>query len=182
MGCTRSPFSGGLQCCAFCTGPVNPDVIPLKHKMKFSLTHLFVAILVVAVLCTAFLNAPTATLSVLLLGLLPSIVFVILRVRSRRNSILLFAVFAPIAAYLFYLGMIGPLAATIAAPKEWGFLSMRHEIYKFTDWAYTPRSILFPILVFDPNGESEIYRTIFSWLQKYQSDWMDLVGSDTRKE
>ena len=27
MGCTRSPFSGGLQCCAFCTGPVNPDVI-----------------------------------------------------------------------------------------------------------------------------------------------------------
>ena len=28
MGCTRSPFSGGFRCCAFCTGPVNPDVIP----------------------------------------------------------------------------------------------------------------------------------------------------------
>ena len=34
MGCTRSPFSGGLQCCAFCTGPVNPDVItPDKTTM-----------------------------------------------------------------------------------------------------------------------------------------------------
>ena len=32
MGCTRSPFSGGLRCCAFCTGPVNPDVIPPKMK------------------------------------------------------------------------------------------------------------------------------------------------------
>ena len=33
MGCTRSPFSGGLQCCAFCTGPVNPDVITLNKSM-----------------------------------------------------------------------------------------------------------------------------------------------------
>ena len=34
MHCTRSPFSGGLQCCAFCTGPVNPDVIPLRGHMN----------------------------------------------------------------------------------------------------------------------------------------------------
>ena len=33
MGCTRSPFSGGLQCCAFCTGPVNPDVIRLQAQV-----------------------------------------------------------------------------------------------------------------------------------------------------
>ena len=31
MGCTRSPFSGGFRCCAFCTGPVNPDVILLRN-------------------------------------------------------------------------------------------------------------------------------------------------------
>ena len=39
MGCTRSPFSGGLQCCAFCTGPVNPDVIWLESE---NTTHLSV--------------------------------------------------------------------------------------------------------------------------------------------
>ena len=33
MGCTRSPFSGGLQCCAFCTGPVNPDVMHLMNAV-----------------------------------------------------------------------------------------------------------------------------------------------------
>ena len=33
MGCTRSPFSGGFRCCAFCTGPVNPDVIQLDRIM-----------------------------------------------------------------------------------------------------------------------------------------------------
>ena len=31
MGCTRSPFSGGFRCCAFCTGPVNPDVMRLRQ-------------------------------------------------------------------------------------------------------------------------------------------------------
>ena len=34
MGCTRSPFSGGLQCCAFGTGPVNPDVMPTDSMTK----------------------------------------------------------------------------------------------------------------------------------------------------
>ena len=39
MGCTRSPFSGGLRCCAFCTGPVNPDVIqPRKRKREIMAT------------------------------------------------------------------------------------------------------------------------------------------------
>ena len=36
MGCTRSPFSGGLQCCAFCTGPVNPDVIRLRQMNRIA--------------------------------------------------------------------------------------------------------------------------------------------------
>ena len=49
MGCTRSPFSGGLQCCVFCTGPVNPDVIPLEKRMpmfskKFTLCSLMLAV------------------------------------------------------------------------------------------------------------------------------------------
>ena len=34
MGCTRSPFSGGLRCCAFGTGPVNPDVIWLPELWR----------------------------------------------------------------------------------------------------------------------------------------------------
>ena len=37
MGCTRSPFSGGFRCCAFCTGPVNPDVITLAHMPSFKI-------------------------------------------------------------------------------------------------------------------------------------------------
>ncbi len=33
-GCTRSPFSGGLQYRAFCACPVNPDVIPLEPNQS----------------------------------------------------------------------------------------------------------------------------------------------------
>ena len=34
MRCTRSPVSGGFRCCAFCTGPVNADVIRLTAQLK----------------------------------------------------------------------------------------------------------------------------------------------------
>lgn len=37
MRCTRSPFSGGFRCCAFCAGPVNADVICLS-KMKVAVS------------------------------------------------------------------------------------------------------------------------------------------------
>ena len=40
MGCTRSPFSGGLRCCAFCTGPVNPDVIRLENRSRMKVVSL----------------------------------------------------------------------------------------------------------------------------------------------
>ena len=57
MGCTRSPFSGGLQCCAFCTGPVNPDVITLTNaNMKYSVQSLMFATGVAAISIVTWLQ------------------------------------------------------------------------------------------------------------------------------
>ena len=63
MGCTRSPFSGGLRCCAFCTGPVNPDVMRLalmtRLNAKFSIRTMLGIIAVCCLIFAAFMTPTT---------------------------------------------------------------------------------------------------------------------------
>ena len=45
MGCTRSPFSGGFRCYAFCTGPVNPGRYPATGGfVRFSIANLLLLV------------------------------------------------------------------------------------------------------------------------------------------
>ena len=54
MRCTRSPFSGVAQCCAFCAGPVNADVITLNQSIHMKLRYGIRSLLVVCAVVAAF--------------------------------------------------------------------------------------------------------------------------------
>ena len=60
MGCTRSPFSGGFRCYAFCAGPVNPDVITLTLRGNTMTKLLLTISFLVMFSSTTFSQATTA--------------------------------------------------------------------------------------------------------------------------
>ena len=140
--------------------------------MKFSLKSLFVAILSIALLCTSFRYAPMATLSVILLGFLPTLAYLTFRMRSQRKMLLAHLSLAPLAVYGFYVGMLGPLVVLAAGPEDWGFVSARTAIFDFMSWAYTPTAIMYPFLFFDPECEMAATKNILKLLENYQNDWL----------
>ncbi len=140
--------------------------------MKYSLKVLFMAILVVALICTVFRYAPTAVLSVMLLGSLPMLAFSAFRMRSQRKMPYVVLLLLPFALYGFYVGLLGPLAVAVAGPEEWGFIKTRTAIFDFMSWAYTPHAIMYPFLAFDPECEMILTKQVFRLLEGYQNDWV----------
>ena len=107
MGCTRSPFSGGLQCCAFCTGPVNPDVIRLRQCLmesirQISIRDLAAATVLVAVWFAAYGLAPN--LALLSVGAATLVMFAVLSSTLWPFLALPFAVSANWAALAYCFG------------------------------------------------------------------------------
>ena len=156
-------------------------VITLEIDMSFSLKILFVATFLVALLCVSFGFAPTATLSVILLGFLPLLVFTACKMRSRTIRILTCFVLGPVACYAFFVGaMLGPWAAIAAAPQELGFANFRSTVMiDYLNWTYT-HAVAEPWIVLDPKFESPLSLTVFERLKNYQRDWMHLVGAELK--
>ena len=149
--------------------------------MKFSLKILFAAIFFAAVLCAGFDFAPTATLSVILLGSLPLLVFTALQMATRLGRRLILLFLGPFALYAFFLGIVfGPWAAITVAPKELGFVKFRSTVMvDFLNWSYA-HTIAGPWMVLDPEFESPLSPIAYERLENYQADWMALVDEELK--
>jgi len=150
-------------------------------RLGVSLKLLFVLMSVAALLCASFNYAPTATLSVILLGPLPLLVFSVYRTNSRLFRIFALGVLGPFAAYAFFIGILfGPFAALAVAPEEVGFVEFRStEMVDFLNWSYE-NAVVAPWMMLDPEFDLAASRKMLKLLTNYQADWMSLVGAELK--
>ena len=140
--------------------------------MKFSIKFLFAVILCVALLCAAYSYAPIATLSVVLLGSLPTAIVLAFLLRSRRRVFWTIIILLPLPIYLFYIGLLGPFTVAVSGPEKWGFIETRTSIYNFMSWGYTERMLTLPFRPFDPDCEMSGTKNVLKLIEYYQDGWL----------